>query len=71
LVQEENAMKQVAKPLAFTCPRTGREFESGIHTDPESLARVSQIPIRLQCPVCGDTHSLLTKNGHFREEMAA
>ena len=53
--------------LVFACPSTGREFSSGIHTDLENLARVEQIPVRLQCPICGKTHQLIAKNGYLQE----
>jgi len=53
--------------LAFACPASGEEFVSGIHTDEQSLARVGQLPVRLQCPICGRTHQLIAKNGHLKE----
>jgi hypothetical protein len=56
--------------LVFTCPATQKEFVSGIHTDLASLARVEQVPVRLQCPLCGATHQLTAKNGHLKEDAS-
>jgi hypothetical protein len=57
--------------LMFACPSTGRKFASGIHTDERSLASVAQMPVALQCPLCGKTHRVTAKSGSFEEAAPA
>ncbi|MFL5001509.1 MAG: hypothetical protein ACJ8E1_09230 [Xanthobacteraceae bacterium] len=57
--------------LMFACPSTGRKFASGIHTDERSLASVAQMPVTLQCPLCGKTHRVTAKSGSFEEAAPA
>lgn len=51
--------------LVFTCPSTGRDIVSGIHTDLESLSHVQQLPVSLFCPNCGKVHRLAAKDGRL------
>jgi predicted RNA-binding Zn-ribbon protein involved in translation (DUF1610 family) len=51
--------------LVFTCPSTGRDIVSGIHTDVESLSHVRQLPVSLFCPNCGKVHRLVAKDGRL------
>jgi predicted RNA-binding Zn-ribbon protein involved in translation (DUF1610 family) len=51
--------------LVFTCPSTGRDIISGIHTDLESLSHVRQLPVSLFCPNCGKVHRLVAKDGRL------
>jgi hypothetical protein len=55
--------------LMFACPSTGQKFASGIHTDEQSLALVAQMPVTLQCPLCGKTHRVTTKSACFEEPI--
>jgi hypothetical protein len=53
--------------LIFTCPSTGRDIISGIHTDLESLAHVRQLPVSLFCSNCGKVHRLVAKDGRLAD----
>jgi hypothetical protein len=53
--------------LIFTCPSTGRDIISGIHTDLESLSHVRQLPVSLFCPNCGKVHRLVAKDGRLAD----
>jgi len=55
----------------FSCPSAGLKFASGIRTDERSLALVGQMPVTLQCPVCGKTHRVTAKSGSFEDAAAA
>jgi hypothetical protein len=57
--------------LMFACPSTGVKFTSGINTDERSLASVAQLPVTLQCPLCGNTHRLTARSGSFEEAVPA
>jgi hypothetical protein len=57
--------------LMFSCPSTGLKFASGINTDERSLALVGQMPVTLQCPLCGKTHRVTAKSGSFADAAAA
>jgi predicted RNA-binding Zn-ribbon protein involved in translation (DUF1610 family) len=56
--------------LVFTCPYTGRDIVSGIHTDLQSLSHVQQLPVSLFCPNCGKVHRLSAKDGRLAEAPA-
>ena len=51
--------------LVFTCPTTGKDFSSHIHTDMQTVARVEKVPVTLHCSVCGKVHRMTVKNGHL------
>lgn len=51
--------------LIFTCPSTGRDIVSGIHTDIASLSHVQQLPVSLYCSHCGKVHRLSAKYGRL------
>ena len=51
--------------LVFTCPATGKDFSSHIHTDMQTVARVEKVPVTLHCPVCGKVHRMTVKSGHL------
>jgi predicted RNA-binding Zn-ribbon protein involved in translation (DUF1610 family) len=53
--------------LVFTCPKTGRDIVSGIHTDRDSLSLVRQLPVSLFCPACGMVHRLTAKDGRLSD----
>jgi hypothetical protein len=53
--------------LIFTCPSTGRDIVSGIHTDLQSLSQVQQLPVSLFCPNCGKVHRLAAKDGRLSD----
>jgi hypothetical protein len=57
--------------LMFSCPSAGLKFASGIRTDERSLALVGQMPVTLQCPLCGKTHRVTAKSGSFEDATAA
>jgi hypothetical protein len=51
--------------LVFTCPATGKDFSSHIHTDVQTIAAVEKVPVTLRCPLCGDTHRMSVRSGHL------
>ena len=55
--------------LVFTCPSTGRDIVSGIHTDLESLSHVQQLPVSLYCSACGKIHRLSAKDGRLSDAL--
>jgi hypothetical protein len=40
----------------ITCPVTGREFSTGIETDPQSLDLIPETVTQSICPHCGADH---------------
>lgn len=42
--------------LVFLCPKSAREIESGISTDPASLSGSQRKLIYLECPHCNELH---------------
>ena len=56
----ENA-EDWGKSLHLRCPNRKTEFDSGIQVSRQALARIEQIAVRLQCPLCGVTHLLIEK----------
>ena len=53
--------------LVFTCPNTKRVIDSGIETDPQSLAEVWLVSVRVRCPHCGDQHEPQVWEGRLQE----
>jgi hypothetical protein len=43
--------------LYFVCPRTGREIDVGIETEPRTLLRVQMTLVHARCPHCGADHA--------------
>jgi hypothetical protein len=62
--------RTVMPRLMFTCPSTGEPFASGIQTDEKSLALVAQLPVTLECPLCGKSHRMIAKSGCFEEVLS-
>jgi hypothetical protein len=42
--------------VMITCPNTGRAVPTGIETDAESFASLSDTLTQSKCPVCGSVH---------------
>ena len=55
--------------LTFACPITGREFESGIETDLETLHSVRSFRVRLRCACCGEAHLLPLRDGRLGADL--
>jgi hypothetical protein len=49
--------------LIFLCPKTAREIETGIKTDPGSLSGSRRKVIDLECPHCKGMHSFEIAQG--------
>jgi hypothetical protein len=47
--------------LLIRCPKTGRQFSTGIHVDVETLARVPQEYTQTHCPHCHSNHFWLPR----------
>ncbi len=59
--------------LVFRCPRTGRDVESGIMPDGNSLFLRRLFSVRVRCPLCEDLHEWRVIDGYraHRKAMAA
>ena len=59
--------------LVFRCPRTGRDVESGIIPDGDSLFLSRLFSVRVRCPLCEDLHEWRVIDGYraHRKPMAA
>ena len=53
--------------LTFVCPRTGRPIETGIETDPDTMAIVRAVSMRLTCAHCGEEHAFQVEDGYLDE----
>jgi hypothetical protein len=53
--------------LTFVCPRTGRPIETGIETDPDTLAIVRAVRMRVTCAHCGEAHPFQVEDGYLEE----
>ena len=42
--------------LHFVCPNTGRDIDTGIGTELETLLRIKSKTIRITCPICREQH---------------
>ena len=49
--------------LVFLCPKTAREIETGINTDPGSISRTRRRTIYLDCPHCQENHGFKVAQG--------
>jgi hypothetical protein len=49
--------------LVFLCPKTAREIETGITTDPGSLSGARRKVIYLECPHCNVMHTFEIAQG--------
>ncbi|MGA7772684.1 MAG: hypothetical protein WCA25_07030, partial [Pseudolabrys sp.] len=53
--------------LLIRCPKTGRDFSTGIHVDAETLARVPQEFTQTRCPYCKTQHFWLPREAKLVE----
>lgn len=51
--------------LVLTCPETGREFSTGIHTDEDSFKKLPNTATKASCPHCGQVHSWWTHDARL------
>jgi hypothetical protein len=51
--------------LIFTCPKTGRRFESGVDMERDTLVKVRGIVVRVHCAHCHEVHEQSIKDGHL------
>jgi hypothetical protein len=51
------------KPLTFPCPKTNAVVETGVETDPDTLASIPHTTMRIQCPHCGEAHEFSSSEG--------
>ena len=42
--------------ILVTCPKTGREFSTGIQIDRSSFAAIPDVATHSRCPHCGEEH---------------
>ena len=53
--------------LTFVCPRTGQPIETGIETDPDTIAIVRSVNMRVRCAHCGEQHPFRVEDGYLEE----
>jgi hypothetical protein len=53
--------------LLIRCPKTNRDFSTGIHVDAETLARVPQEFTHTHCPYCKTQHFWLPREAKLVE----
>jgi hypothetical protein len=53
--------------LLIRCPKTGRDFSTGIHVDADTLARVPQEFTHTRCPYCKTQHFWLPREAKLVE----
>jgi hypothetical protein len=51
--------------LTFACPETGKDIETGIETDQDTLKRVQEVNMRVRCRHCGREHAFQVEDGHI------
>lgn len=54
------------KPLTFRCPRTNAVVETGVETDPDTLASIPDTTMRIHCPHCGEEHEFSSSEGALK-----
>jgi hypothetical protein len=57
--------------LTFGCPTTGKVIESGIETDPQTLASIWGVDVRVRCPHCNAEHDLVVRDRRGVEDAAS
>ncbi len=55
--------------LTFTCPQTGRVIDTGVNTDPLTLASVQKVTMRLKCSYCGMQHQFPIERGLLSQPL--
>ena len=56
--------------LLIKCPKTGREFSTGIQVAAETLVRVPQEFTHTRCPYCKAEHSWLPREAELQLRTA-
>jgi predicted RNA-binding Zn-ribbon protein involved in translation (DUF1610 family) len=51
--------------LIFRCPKTGRDFSTGIYLEEDSFQRLPDTVTKARCPHCGQTHSWWTHDARL------
>ena len=47
--------------IMLTCPATGRDFSTGIHTDEDNFRKLPDTVTKATCPHCRQEHSWWTR----------
>jgi hypothetical protein len=55
--------------LTFTCPQTGRVIDTGVNTDPLTLASVQKVTMSLKCLYCGMQHQFPIERGLLSQPL--
>lgn len=54
--------------LMFSCPTTGRMFNSGFQADRQSLTAIpTAATMRLRCPHCDEAHAVHVSRGQLQQ----
>ena len=56
--------------LMFRCPYTNKPIPSGIEIVSENLKSISEFPISVQCPHCGQQHHGTVADGCLTDERS-
>ena len=57
--------------VTFSCPNTGRDFSTGIHTGEDEFQKLRNTVTRAACPHCGRIHSWWTSDATLVEPAMA
>jgi hypothetical protein len=56
--------------LLFTCPKTHQRAPTGIETDVQSLREAWSKKVKVQCPLCGETHEMLVRETYINGALS-
>jgi hypothetical protein len=51
--------------LLITCPRTGKEFSTGIQADRETAGGLPKVSMQSRCPFCQTDHSWNAQDARY------
>jgi hypothetical protein len=55
--------------ILIECPKTFREFSTGIITDQASFDVIRDVPARARCPFCGQEHEWHKRDARFADSV--
>jgi hypothetical protein len=55
--------------LLITCPRTGKEFSTGIQADRSTARTLPKVAMRSRCPFCEDVHDWNVQDARYVEAL--
>ena len=55
--------------IMLTCPATGRDFSTGIHTDEDNFRKLPDTVTKATCPHCRQEHSWWTREAKLSDKI--